>query len=101
MTYFRSLSQTYKQSWSKQPEVTNTWLELQVTATVSERQRLPNYLLLYSHHVPLPKDNGWDSLCSLQTDLPFLLTLLPYNADQVYWHLIRLGCKTIQADSTV
>ncbi|RPD47012.1 hypothetical protein DNI29_12705 [Hymenobacter sediminis] len=98
---FEQKTHTYKQSWNKQkPEVTNTWQELLVHTPPVPRG-LPNQLLLYSYYVQPPKSTtDWYSLFSLQLELPFLLSLFPNNPDAVYWHLIRLSCRTDEADTT-
>ncbi|WP_139924442.1 DUF6493 family protein [Hymenobacter sp. DG01] len=99
--HFEQKTHTYKQSWNKQkPEVTNTWQELMVLTTPVPRG-LPNPLLLYSYYAQPPKSTtGWYSLFSLQLELPFLLSLFPNNPDPLYWHLIRLGGRTDEADTT-
>ncbi|GAB2790451.1 hypothetical protein HNQ93_003342 [Hymenobacter luteus] len=99
--HFEQKTHTYKQSWNKQhPEVTNTWQELLVH-TPPVPQGLPNPLLLYSYYVQPPKSTtGWYSLFSLQLELPFLLSLFPQNPDPLYWHLIRLSCRTDNSDTT-
>lgn len=98
---FEQKTHTYKQSWNKQkPEVTNTWQELLVQTPPVPRG-LPSPLLLYSTYVQPPKSTtDWYSVLSLQQELPFLLSLFPNTPDLVYWHLLRLSCRTDEADST-
>ncbi|MBC6697669.1 DUF6493 family protein [Hymenobacter puniceus] len=92
-------SHTYKQLWNKaKPEVTEHWQEL-VLDTAEPRQPLPSNLLLYSLHASVAARNHY-SLWATAADLPFLLTLLPNHPDPLYWHLIRIGCRTAGKDTS-
>lgn len=90
-------SHTYKQLWNKaKPEVTECWQEL-VLDTAEPKQPLPSGLLLYSLHASVAAHNHY-SLWATAADLPFLLTLLPNHPEPLYWHLIRIGCRTAGKD---
>ncbi|WBA41845.1 DUF6493 family protein [Hymenobacter canadensis] len=92
-------SHTYKQTWNKEkPEVTEYWQELVVDAPMPQH-KLPSGLLLYSLHASVAARNNY-SLWATATDLPFLLTLLPNHPEPLYWHLIRIGCRTAGKDTS-
>ncbi|AHJ96279.1 DUF6493 family protein [Hymenobacter swuensis] len=94
---FERKSHTYYQKWNKErPVVTTSWQELVVSGN-KPGLPLPSGLLLYSLHAS--ETNAY-SLWTLNADLPFLLTLLPNNADALYWHLIRIGCRTDDKESS-
>ncbi|WBO84837.1 DUF6493 family protein [Hymenobacter yonginensis] len=92
-------SHTYKQTWNKEkPVVTEYWQEL-VVEVPTPQHKLPSGLLLYSLHASVAARNNY-SLWATATDLPFLLTLLPNHPEPLYWHLIRIGCRTADKDTS-